>query len=106
MCKALAEFRICFAEGLLRVDLQKSREVYEDKQQIAEFTFQFRRGSMVARVCQLAKFFIKFFEHLIGIVPIKPVSGLLLTDWLRLHLPRPMSRILSTYQTLRAALHR
>src|ERR1700720_3756914 len=41
MAEALAEFCICFAEGLLRVDLQKSGEVHENEQQVAELAFQF-----------------------------------------------------------------
>src|SRR5258707_4093350 len=42
MCEALAEFRVRFAEGLLRVDLQKSREVHQNEQAIAKLAFQFR----------------------------------------------------------------
>src|SRR5260370_5535252 len=104
MCEALAEFRIRFAEGLLRIDLKKSREVHQNEQEIAKLAFQFRGISILARVSQLVKFFVKFFEHLIGILPIEAGGCRLGADLLGLHQCRKMAGNSFQQSTLRLTL--
>ena len=84
MAESLAKFRICFAQGLLRIDFQKPGKVDEHEQQIAELAFQFRGRSILPRVGQLVKFFVEFFENLIGILPIEANRRRFRTDVLRL----------------------
>ena len=92
MGEAPAKFGVGFSQGLFGIHFEVARQIDEDEQQIADFTFDFALASPASRASANSRSSSSsFLEHLHGCSQSKPTAAALEDDLLRFHQRRKIA---------------